>query len=101
MSNDLEKLSRELIEKGLLIEAGFVSLRMAAMDPAAPPIQVNEMRMAFFAGAQHLFASIMCVLDPSDEPTLKDLARMDAIHKELDRFIHEFQLKHIPTKGNS
>lgn len=29
----------------------------------APQIQVLEMRVAFFAGAQHLFARIMAVSD--------------------------------------
>jgi hypothetical protein len=59
------------------------------------------MRMAFFAGAQHLFGTIMTVLEPGDEPTPKDLQRMDLIHLELDAFIKDFSLKHTPTKGTA
>jgi hypothetical protein len=99
---DLEKLLVDLTERGLLIEAGFVSLRLAALDPTAPDIQITEMRMAFFAGAQHLFTSIMSILEPgSEEPTEKDMLRMDLIHRELDKFGRDFELRHLPSKGSS
>jgi hypothetical protein len=93
----LERLSRELVDKGKLIEAGWVSLRLAALSDNAPPVQLNEMRMAFFAGAQHLFASIMTILDPGSEPTDADMVRMDKISDELEKFGHEFEAK-ISTK---
>lgn len=98
---DLERLSREMTDKGRLIEAGFLGLRLAAMDPNAPPVQIGEMRMAFFAGAQHLFASIMTILDPGEEPTERDLKRMDAISAELQEFIKDFEFQHLPTKGTA
>jgi hypothetical protein len=94
----LERLSRELTDQGKLIEAGWISLRLAAVDPQAPALQLDEMRMAFFAGAQHLFSSIMTILEPDAEPTDKDLERMDLIDKELKRFITEFELR-IKTAG--
>jgi len=46
----LERLSRELTDKGKLIEAGWVSLRLAAIPPNAPAVQLQEKRNAFFAG---------------------------------------------------
>jgi hypothetical protein len=101
MSIDLEKLARGLTDRGLLIEAGFVGLRLAAMDKDASEIQVREMRMAFFAGAQHLFGSIMGILDPGEEPTEKDLKRMDLISNELTAFYDDFTKNHLPTKGNA
>jgi hypothetical protein len=90
----LERLTRELVDKGLLIEAGWVSLRIAAGLIDAPKIQLEEMRGAFFAGAQHLFASIMSTLDPDAEPTEKDLERMDKIHRELETFIADYSKRH-------
>ena len=45
---------------------------------------------AFFGGAQHLFGSIMSILDPGHEPTERDMRRMDLIAHELEAFIHEF-----------
>ena len=37
------------------------------------------MRMAFFAGAQHVFDGIMTACEPGDEPADKDLPRLDLI----------------------
>lgn len=97
----LDKLSRDLTDKGKLIEAGFVGLRLAAIPRDAPDLQVEEMRNAFFAGAQHLFASIMSILDPGEEPTEADLRRMDLIEKELRSFIHDFQIRRMPAAGSA
>jgi hypothetical protein len=44
------------------------------------------MRTAFMAGAEHLFSSVMNVLDPGQEPTADDLRRMDLIHTELEEW---------------
>lgn len=98
---DLLLLTRQLTDRGQLIEAGFVSLRMAAISPNAPETQLREMRMAFFAGAQHLFASVLSILDPGAEPTDKDLSRMAAIDNELRKFASELVLRHTPTQGTS
>jgi hypothetical protein len=90
----LAKLGRELVDKGKLIEAGWVSLRLIAISPEADALQLNEMRMAFFAGAQHLFGSIMSIMEEDREPTENDMRRMSQISDELDLFIAEFQKKH-------
>ena len=82
----LEQLTKRLADDGKLIEAGWVSLRLHAVPLNAPPVQLEEMRNAFMAGAQHLFASIMTVLDPGTEPTDADMERMSMIADELDAF---------------
>lgn len=97
----LQRLERELVDKGKLIEAGWVGLRLAAIPDNASPVQLEEMRNAFFAGAQHMFASIMSILEPDAEPTDKDLARMGLIDAELRDFIEKFELKHFPAKGKA
>lgn len=79
----LERLTRELADKGQIIEAGWVGLRLAAIPLNAPAVQIEEMHKAYMAGAQHLWASIMTLLDPGSEPTAADMARMDAIEAEL------------------
>jgi hypothetical protein len=85
----LEALSKRLADEGKLIEAGWMTLRALALSPDASQVQIDEMRMAYMAGAQHLFASIMSVLDPGEEPTDADLRRMDLIEKELAAFREE------------
>src|SRR4051812_41549537 len=84
----LERLTKELVDKGQLIEAGWVGLRLAAIPLDAPPMQLEEMRNAFFAGASHLFSSVMTFLEPgNDEPTEKDLDRFSLIHDELNAYL--------------
>ena len=97
----LERLSREFTDQGKLIEAGWIGLRIAAIAPDAPALQLEEMRNAFFAGAQHLFGSIMNILDPGEEPTEKDMERIGLIDAELRSFIQEFELRHGLTKGTA
>jgi hypothetical protein len=95
---DMEKLSRELTDQGKLIEAGWIGLRLATINKDASTVQINDLRMAFFAGAQHLFASIITILDPGDDATDADLTRMDRIADELEEFSKQL-LKDLPTKG--
>src|SRR4051794_39538532 len=84
-----ERLKRELAEQGKLIEVGFAVLCATAIPSDAPEVQVREMRMAYMAGAQHLFSSILSILDPGGEPTEADLHKMDLINAELRAFHDE------------
>jgi hypothetical protein len=97
----VDQICRGLVDQGNLLEAGWKSYELLVLPVDAPTIQRHECRIAFFAGAQHLFSSIMGILEPGDdEPTEKDLRRMDAINKELNRFIAEFKLEHLtPARG--
>lgn len=88
-----DAILRALVDQGKLIEAGFEALRFTSIPIGAPPLQIEEMRNAFFAGAQHLFATIMTVLEPGAEPTENDLKRMSAITNELDEFIARFKAR--------
>jgi len=97
----LERLTRELNDQGKLIEAGWVGLRLAAIPLDAPADQLDDTRAAFFAGAAHLFSSIMTVLDPGDEPTERDLKRLTLIQTELDVFIKDWSLRHGIAEGSA
>jgi hypothetical protein len=95
----LKRLTIELTEQGKLMEAGWVGLRIACGLQSAPPEQLREMRMAFFAGAQHLLGSMGSIMDDDREPTENDLRRMELIHAELNAFIADFTLREVPTQG--
>lgn len=94
-------VAKKLADDGKLIEAGWVGLKLAAIPGDAPQAQVDEMRLAFMAGAQHLFASIMGILDPGDEPTDADLRKMDLIAAELDKVSGELAARYYPTNGRA
>jgi hypothetical protein len=86
---------RQLTDEGKLIGAGFAMYRAEVLPLDASMVQVDECRLAFFAGAQHLFGSIMGMLDPGSEPTDADLERMDSIDRELSGFAEELKLRSI------
>lgn len=90
----VDELCKALTDQGQLIEAGWRSYELTVLDENARDIQRKETRIAFFAGAQHLFGSIMGILDPGTEPTEKDLVRMNQINDELNNFLTAFKLAH-------
>ena len=96
----LERLTKQLANDGKLIEAGWVALRIQCIPHNAPAIQLQEMRMAYMAGAQHLFSSMIGMLDADAEPTDADIHRMDLIHRELEAFRSELELWTAQTKGS-
>jgi hypothetical protein len=85
----VDKVTKEFADRGLVIESGWQAFLVLAMNPEASDLQREEMRKAYYFGAQHLFASIMSILDEGAEPTEKDVARVDLINKELERFVKE------------
>jgi len=97
----LQQLTKRLADEGKLIEAGWVALRLEVIADNAPPMQLTEMRLAYMAGAQHLFSSIMNVLDSGTEWTDADLTRMNSIEKELEVFRAELDLWVGRTRGTA
>jgi len=95
----LDEISRKLTDDGKLIEVGWQAMRLLAIPSDASPTQVDEMRKAFFMGAQHLFASIMGILEEGAEPTEKDMDRMMLIHNELEAFRMEVTNVHTPGRA--
>lgn len=91
---DIDKLTKGITEalfnNEKIIEGGWQAMFVLTLK-GAPAMQVREMRKAFFCGAQHLFASIMTILDPGREPTEADEQRMTAIHNELQEFLKELK----------
>lgn len=92
----VDTVMKEYADKGLLIEAGFRAM-LHVSYPGLVPLpdrQFDELRAAYFAGAQHLFATMISMLDPGTEETEDDMRRMDLIHNELERFIDEYKTKY-------
>jgi hypothetical protein len=99
-ATQMDDLARQLIDRGRIIEAGWMGLQKLAL-PDASPSQIATMRSSFFAGAAHLFSSIMSILGPGAEPTEKDFDRLTAIDNELRAFERDFHVHRLPTEGSA
>jgi len=97
----MERIAQGLADQGMLIEAGWVMFRLVAMPGEAQSRVLDSHKEAFFSGAQHLFGSIMSLLEPGDDETPADIARMDNIHAELERFGEQLRLKYGRTAGSA
>lgn len=93
------KVTKDLMDQGKLIEAGFVIFRQLVIPMNAPPAQVEDMRRAWFAGAQHVFHSIMSAMDPGEEPTAQDMHRISQIDNELTKFADQLMALTQRAKG--
>lgn len=94
-----DEIAKRLTDDGKLIEVGWAAMRFYVLPTDAPATQIDEMRKAFFMGAQHLYASIMAVMDEDREPTDADMNRMSLIHNELEAFRMEVTNYHTPGRG--
>jgi hypothetical protein len=97
----IQQIGKKCIDKGMLIEAGFWTFAAITIPRGADPQQTDAMRMAFFAGAQHLFGTIMNTLDPEHEPTDADMRRMSLIADEMDKFVVEMRARQMRPKGSA
>lgn len=79
-------------DRGSLMAIGFAAF-VATAKPPIPDQELSRWRDAFFAGAQHLWASIFDVLDEDSEPTDRDLRRMDLVHHELTAWRDDINMR--------
>lgn len=87
-------LTRAIIDRGTPVEDGFQTFANRYLR-SSTPAQVADMKVAFFAGAQHVFGMMIAMVDEdAEEVTETDLGRMDKIHSELNRWLREFKHAH-------
>ena len=79
-----------------VIESGWKEYRQKVIPRDAPRIQLDESRRAFYAGAHHLWVSMMTMMTPADEasePTPEDHALAGGIQQEFDDFLEELSIR--------
>lgn len=72
---------------------GFES---ATISPRADAEQRRQMRAAFYAGSFTLFSLIMAGLSPGGEAEPCDIAMLDAIDEELQRYCADLMTRTKP-----
>lgn len=92
MINDFaQQLVEEAAKQGKLILAGWLALKLQAARGGATKQQLENLRMAYYAGAEHLFSSLMNIMDPNEEITNADMEKMGLISNELQAWREEVQ----------
>lgn len=85
----IDKMTRDRVRKmarrGKLIDECF-KVFVEHVYPGAPPGQLREMRVCFFAGAAELWAVVNAGLDDGVSETDGDLAFMSQWVQELEDF---------------
>lgn len=61
------------------------------LPASAPPIQRQETRRAFYAGAAWLFGEMTTGLAEDTEPTDADMAKMEMIHGEIRGWLTDME----------
>jgi hypothetical protein len=95
-----EKLVKDLADRGLLIAAGWQTYRLLCLKlPAHEP--ADALHEAFMAGAEHVFASMMNMMEEDREPTAADMHRMTQLHEELEPVRATLKLKYNRAMGSA
>jgi hypothetical protein len=95
----VEALYKHLIDSGQPVEAGWAIMKMIEWPELDAGPEYDARRMAFFAGAQHLFSSIIQTLDPGEEPTETDMRRLNLVSEELEKWAEEMKLRWVKPGG--
>jgi len=91
LTNDqILQMTKSFADAGLLISAGWVGCQAALTNESTPRATVDKLRDAYFSGCQHVFNSIMGILDPGEEPTEADLNRLTLLADELEQWEKTF-----------
>ena len=67
-----DMIAKGLVERGQLIAGGWRAALLVMGWDTKPRAEQEALRIAYFSGAQHLFGSMMAIMDEDREPTEAD-----------------------------
>ena len=105
MTTETEKLAAaitmKLAREGKILEGGWRAFELICVAENMPDVQRSDLRIAYYAGCQHLWASMMGIMDPGEEPTDADMRKMDLINREIEVVTLELKLRFNASKGSA
>ena len=90
---EIDTAIKGLSAMGRLIQGGWEAYRLGVIPQDAPRIQIHECRLAFYAGAAHLFYGLLTALDGDLGDDARDLDKMHLIDCELKAFHEQMKKK--------
>lgn len=88
----LRQFSQKLVDEGKIIAAGFEVVKNT-LGQGLPAAEIGRLQLAYFAGAQHVFSSIITMFEDGDGATEKDIERLTKMGMEIET-INEVLEKH-------
>ncbi len=77
------------MKKTGVVETEWQSYMNEVIPPGAPEVQRTESKRAFYAGARSLLRAVVDGFDEGSEATDEDVAGMEEIHAELEKFYQD------------
>lgn len=84
---EAETAAQRLAAEGRLLESGWSRLKELWLSPETSPEQVAMLRLAFFAGAQHTWTSVLALMG---DDSASDMERVGQVAAELEAFRKEW-----------
>jgi hypothetical protein len=98
-----ERLARDWADKGQLVEGGWRAMRQLLLPNMQHSTKEDfeaAARKIFFLGADHVFASIIGMMEPGYAETDADMRRMGNLQEELAAFRLSLASRH-DTPGSA
>lgn len=95
--------THKLVNDGKLIAGGFAAYCMA-MEISVDDPMLPRLQHAYMTAAEHLWQSVMSVMDPGPKETAADLKRFDLIHAEITAWRTQLEgelAMRMKTKGSA
>jgi len=86
---------------GKRLETEWLKLRCMWIAADAPQDLVDNLRSAFFAGAQAMITLMSGGLAPGEEPAKDDEEFVAGLNAELEEFISDFEIRTLRAGGNA
>lgn len=93
-------LTNRMADQGQIVAGGFAAYR-ETMILGASPETVAAHRLVWIAASDHLYSSMMLILNSESEPRDQEMRRMDILHAEIVALRNEMELTVAPIKGRA
>lgn len=92
-------LTKKLLDDGRLLEAGWHIFRGTMLPAGLAPQSLDRIRLAYLAGAEHVFSSMLSGMDEGDAETDAEIKRMENLSIEIAKAREELNAAAPRSQG--
>jgi hypothetical protein len=84
---DIDYLAKQSADEHRSVEAAWISFRLHVLNPTLDPEAVSEFKLAFFAGATHMFSDLVQMMRATKNPPRgAAVANIQCLDRELQDY---------------